>query len=79
MDVPPPASFPVPSGWFHLPDLDDISPGEARPVRAFGRDLVVWHDGDRALVHDAFCPHLGAHLGHGGCVRDGSLVCPFHG
>ena len=28
---------------------------------------------------DAFCPHLGAHLGHGGHVEGCRLVCPFHG
>ena len=27
---------------------------------------------------DAFCPHLGAHLGIGGKVVDGQIVCPFH-
>ena len=28
---------------------------------------------------DAYCPHLGAHLGKGGCVEDGRIVCAFHG
>src|SRR4030095_9448483 len=28
--------------------------------------------------HDAFCPHLGAHLGHGGTVDGCEIVCPFH-
>ena len=26
-----------------------------------------------------FCPHLGAHLGHGGTVEGCEIVCPFHG
>ena len=30
-------------------------------------------------MQDAFCPHLGAHLGHGGTVGDGCIACPFHG
>ena len=30
-------------------------------------------------MQDAFCPHLGAHLGHGGTVDDCQIVCPFHG
>ena len=30
-------------------------------------------------VMDAFCPHLGAHLGHGGHVDGCEIVCPFHG
>ncbi len=28
---------------------------------------------------DAFCPHLGAHLGHGGTVEGCEIQCPFHG
>ncbi len=30
-------------------------------------------------VVDAYCPHLGAHLGYGGRVDGERLVCPFHG
>ena len=30
-------------------------------------------------MQDPFCPHLGAHLGHGGTVEDCEIVCPFHG
>jgi phenylpropionate dioxygenase-like ring-hydroxylating dioxygenase large terminal subunit len=29
-------------------------------------------------VFDAHCPHQGAHLGHGGRLRDGCVGCPFH-
>jgi phenylpropionate dioxygenase-like ring-hydroxylating dioxygenase large terminal subunit len=29
-------------------------------------------------VLDAFCPHLGAHLGHGGIVTGTRIRCPFH-
>ena len=28
---------------------------------------------------DAFCPHMGAHLGFGGEVVGNSIKCPFHG
>ena len=33
----------------------------------------------RGARQDAFCPHLGAHLGHGGAVEGCELRCPFHG
>jgi nitrite reductase/ring-hydroxylating ferredoxin subunit len=29
-------------------------------------------------VLDAFCPHMGTHLGHGGVVRGNTVVCPYH-
>jgi 3-ketosteroid 9alpha-monooxygenase subunit A len=31
-----------------------------------------------ARVFDAHCPHLGAHLGHGGKVEGNGVRCPFH-
>ena len=36
---------------------------------------------DDGVLHvlDAHCPHLGAHLGHGGKVKDDCIVCPYHG
>ena len=30
------------------------------------------------VILDAHCPHLGAHLGHGGCGVGESIRCPFH-
>jgi phenylpropionate dioxygenase-like ring-hydroxylating dioxygenase large terminal subunit len=27
---------------------------------------------------DPFCPHLGAHFGHGGTVEGETIRCPFH-
>lgn len=72
--------WPVPFGWFAVAWSHELAAGEVRPLRAVGRDLVLWRDGDGApRVNDAHCPHLGAHFGHGGCVTDGELTCPFHG
>ncbi|WP_425436809.1 Rieske 2Fe-2S domain-containing protein [Mycobacterium rhizamassiliense] len=31
-----------------------------------------------ARAIEAYCPHLGAHLGHGGKVLGDELHCPFH-
>lgn len=80
--------LPIPFGWFSIARLrelpSDLLPaagqsGAVLAVRAMGRELVAWHDGEAYRVADAFCPHLGAHLGVGGRVDDGCLVCPFHG
>jgi nitrite reductase/ring-hydroxylating ferredoxin subunit len=69
-----------PNGWFHVAWSDDLAPGEVRPLEAFGHPLVLMRDeAGTARVFDAFCPHLGAHLGVGGKVVDGTLRCPFHG
>jgi phenylpropionate dioxygenase-like ring-hydroxylating dioxygenase large terminal subunit len=59
---------------------DELAPGGVVPLRLLGRDLVLFRGEDgKASVLDAHCPHLGAHLGHGGKVEGGCLRCPFHG
>jgi nitrite reductase/ring-hydroxylating ferredoxin subunit len=72
--------FPIPFGWYCIGYPEDFPAGTAKALYYFGRHLVAWRDADEALhLHDAFCPHLGAHLGHGGTVQGCELVCPFHG
>jgi nitrite reductase/ring-hydroxylating ferredoxin subunit len=73
--------FPTPFGWFAVGRLDELPDAPVATVRYHDTDLVVWRDegGDGDYhVFDAYCPHLGAHLGVGGRVDDGCLVCPFH-
>jgi len=43
-----------------------------------GRELVAWRDRGTVRVAPAECPHMGADLSCG-TVRDGRLVCPWHG
>lgn len=73
--------FPVPFGWYQICWLDELEPGGVIPLYYFGRDLVLWRDVDKGAYHlqDAICPHLGAHLGHGGHVENCEIMCPFHG
>jgi phenylpropionate dioxygenase-like ring-hydroxylating dioxygenase large terminal subunit len=72
--------FGMPFGWFQVAWSGDIDPGQVIPRYYFGRHLALWRD-ERgvARLNDAFCPHLGAHFGHGGRVKGDELVCPFHG
>jgi len=72
--------FAVPYGWFQVAWSAELEPGDVLPRYYFGRHLVLWRD-DEGVAHlnDAFCPHLGAHLGYGGHVDGCDLVCPFHG
>ena len=71
--------FPIPSGWFAVRFSDELEPGQVEAVRYFGRDLVLFRTqlGQPHLL-DAFCAHLGAHLGRGGTVVGESIRCPFH-
>lgn len=71
---------PIPYGWYYVGYCDELANGEVRPLHYFGRDLVLFRDENgRAGLLDAHCPHLGAHLGHGGKVQGELLHCPFHG
>lgn len=71
---------PYPTGWFQAAYSDELPVGQARPLRYFGRDLVLFRTAaGLARALDAHCPHLGAHLGHGGCVEGELIRCPFHG
>jgi phenylpropionate dioxygenase-like ring-hydroxylating dioxygenase large terminal subunit len=74
--------FPLPYGWFAAGRLDELPDEPVTTVRYHDKDLVVWRDDAGTepafRVFDAYCPHLGAHLGVGGRVEDGCLVCPFH-
>lgn len=68
-----------PRGWFVIAFAEDVAVGEVKPIRYFGRDMVLYRGEDGvARVLDAHCPHLGAHMGHGGKVVGNSLRCPFH-
>lgn len=74
--------FPIPrypNGWFQVAYSDELPKGGVMPLKYFGKDLVLFRTEDgEAHVLDAFCAHLGAHLGHGGKVEDGAITCPFH-
>ncbi|MFT7621432.1 MAG: 3-ketosteroid 9alpha-monooxygenase subunit A [Myxococcota bacterium] len=72
--------FPAfPKGWFQVAWSSELEAGAVKPLRYFGKDLVLFRgeDGEAHLL-DAFCPHLGAHLGHGGVVKGNDIECPFH-
>jgi nitrite reductase/ring-hydroxylating ferredoxin subunit len=82
----------MPTGWFQVGWSGDLKPGDVRALRYFGQDLVLYRGrtSGRAVVLNAYCPHLGAHLGHqfsdlegiltgeGGGVDGDNIVCPWH-
>jgi nitrite reductase/ring-hydroxylating ferredoxin subunit len=72
--------FPIPSGWFRVAFVEEVSAGEVKAVRYFGEELVLFSSESGAVqLFGAHCPHLGAHLGRGGSVDGEFLRCPFHG
>ena len=72
--------FPMPFGWFKVAMPAEVPPGAVVSRRYFGTELVLWRGADGDVVcQEAYCPHLGAHLGVGGSVGDGCIRCPFHG
>lgn len=84
--------FPVPNGWFAVAQSNDLGPGETKNAHYFGRDLVIWREHGTGTPHvvDAYCAHLGAHLGVGSgapeshepgptIVHEDCIQCPFHG
>jgi 3-ketosteroid 9alpha-monooxygenase subunit A len=49
-------------------------------MKYFERELIAWRaQSGQVTVMDAYCEHLGAHLGFGGHVEGEVIECPFHG
>jgi 3-ketosteroid 9alpha-monooxygenase subunit A len=80
--------MPMPFGWFQVAYSHELEIATSMPLRYFDTDLVLFRtQNGEARVLDAYCPHMGAHLGYG--IRDqagggsavvgDSIVCPFHG
>lgn len=74
------------TGWYVIGYSWEIKPGQVKPAKWFNQDLVVFRTASGVLsVLDAYCPHMGAHLGKvspaelGGGVCGETLECPFHG
>ncbi|MDT0575182.1 Rieske 2Fe-2S domain-containing protein [Croceicoccus sp. F390] len=75
-------------GWYMVADATKLEDAPMN-LRYFARDLVLYR-GESGTPHlvDAYCPHMGAHLGRNESsyiVRDKeriqgeSIRCPFHG
>lgn len=78
-------SLPNPDGWFAVCFSTELPPGAVLARKLFDRDVVVFRtesgefgSGEVGIL-DAHCPHMGAHLGHGGRVEGQTVRCPFHG
>jgi len=64
-------------GWFVV-DASRRFDDKPRCYTVAGTELVFWRDRGTLLAAPNSCPHMGASLAEG-CVREGRLVCPWHG
>ncbi len=56
----------MPFGWFQVLYSNELAVGEAKPITYFDTDLVVFRtESGLTKVIDAYCAHMGAHLGYG--------------
>ena len=73
---------PFPEGWYFIADRTSILKKKLIRKTWMGEEIIAWCDAEGQIcVADAICPHMGSHLGPdvGTRVRNGCLVCPFHG
>ncbi|MBL4704231.1 MAG: Rieske (2Fe-2S) protein [Flavobacteriales bacterium] len=71
---------PFPNGWYVIERSELLPAGKLITKRFAGQDVIVFRtESGKACVMDAYCPHMGAHFGHGGCIVGESVKCPFHG
>ena len=71
---------PYPRGWYAVGFSDEFRKGSVETRRLAGRELLVFRTESGAVAAmDPICPHLGAHMGHGGTVEGETIRCPFHG
>lgn len=65
--------------WQPVANARDLPPGGVLGYTLLETELVLARFLDGTLLAaDTACPHKGARLSRG-CIRDGELVCPYHG
>src|SRR6476620_5791215 len=75
----PPLSM-KPTGWFQVAWSDQVGVGDVHAMKYFDTEMVAWRaQSGQVTVMNAYCEHLGAHLGFGGHVEGEVIQCPFHG
>lgn len=76
-----PVLAPFPRGWFCVGWSHELAQGQVLSRRLAGEEIVVFRtQSGRCVAMDAWCPHMGAHLGYTGAKVEGeSIRCQFHG
>ncbi|WP_116364863.1 Rieske 2Fe-2S domain-containing protein [Parahaliea mediterranea] len=81
-----PAAFP--RGWFVIASSQSLT-RKPLALRFWGRDLALYRgESGRAILMDAYCPHMGTHLAasesaalasSGLQIEGDTIRCPYHG
>jgi 3-ketosteroid 9alpha-monooxygenase subunit A len=79
--------YAFPRGWFALANSGDAG-RKPTTLHYFGQDLVLYRgESGRVVLLDAYCPHMGTHLGSGENsatslspthMEGDNIRCPFH-
>ena len=69
-----------PNSWFRVATSQELFSTKVIPLHYFNQDLVLFRTAKGTpCILDTHCPHLGAHLGYGGLVKNDTILCPYHG
>jgi hypothetical protein len=56
----------VPNGWYAVARSPELAVGDVKTIAYFDEELVLFRgENGAAGLLEAYCDHLGAHLGHG--------------
>jgi nitrite reductase/ring-hydroxylating ferredoxin subunit len=66
------------AAWIDVGAEADQAPGTGRAIEVAGRRIALFRTDAGWFALEDRCPHLGAPLS-AGCVRDGHVVCGWHG
>jgi hypothetical protein len=67
---------PHPTGWYVVSASHELKKGDIVTRKFCGKDIIIFRtQSGKACVSDAHCPHMGAHLAHGGVVEGETIQC----
>ncbi|MCB9033648.1 MAG: Rieske (2Fe-2S) protein [Chitinophagales bacterium] len=70
---------PFPNGWYVVALSEELKQGEIITRQFVGKEIVIYRtESGKAVVAEAYCPHMGGHFGYGGTVEGETIKCPFH-
>lgn len=65
-------------GWYYVLPSHELRPKEVKAMQICGQEIVIFRGEDGKVgALDAYCPHMGTHLGRGKVVNN-NVQCFFH-